>query len=363
MHTPERGMSLVEVMVAVAIGMIGILIIMQAYLTSENFNRTTVGEGSAQTNGAVALFTVERDLRMGGYGINESSLFGCGEIYWYYDNGSTPQYSSNVNPGSTLAKITLAPVYIDDTVTDKPHKIAVMYATSPDMVAPSSIKSFNPHSSVAELTGTLGFHKNDLILLANAGGCTLAKITKDPESLKIQFNPGVNGQYNPAAWGSFPTNYAEGDKIVNLGVPKIRTYAIVDDTLQVSDALLQAAGQSALDIVDGIVDMRAQYGMDNGAGGAAPANDGVVDEYTNTQPATAADWKQLLSVRIAVLARIGNYEKPSGAACEATTSANAPKWANNTRDFTFPEGLPSCYRYRVFETTVPLRNLIWALTP
>jgi large subunit ribosomal protein L9 len=27
--------------------------------------------------------------------------------------------------------------------------------------------------------------------------------------------------------------------------------------------------------------------------------------------------------------------------------------------FTLPDGLPSCYKYRVFETVIPLRNMIW----
>ena len=37
MRRAQRGMSLIEVLVAVAIGMIGILIMSQAYLTSDEF--------------------------------------------------------------------------------------------------------------------------------------------------------------------------------------------------------------------------------------------------------------------------------------------------------------------------------------
>jgi type IV pilus assembly protein PilW len=353
MRALQRGMSLVEVMVAVVIGMIGILIIMQAYLTSDNFNRSTLGEGGAQINGAVALFTVERDLRMSGYGINSSSLLNCNDIYWYYE----PNYSSNVTPGSPLPKIKLTPVYIDSTVT--PHVITVMYATGPEMAVPSKITGFKAASSEIDVSGTLGFRANDLILLVNGTGCTLSKITYvQGTANKLQVNPGVSAPYNPPAWGAFPTTYGPNDLIVNLGDPKVRSYSIVNNSLRVTDAFLQAAGATPFDLVDGIVDLRAQYGKDNGAGGAV-ANDGVVDEYSNVQPANAAEWIQVKSVRIGVLARIGNYEKPAGAACDATTAANAPAWDGGA--FTVPEGLPSCYRYRVFETIVPLRNLIWSM--
>jgi type IV pilus assembly protein PilW len=62
-----------------------------------------------------------------------------------------------------------------------------------------------------------------------------------------------------------------------------------------------------------------------------------------------------------MLARIGNYEKPaSGANCDATTAA--PTWTGGSFpavDIATVTSQDRCYRYRVFETTVPLRNMIW----
>ena len=77
MTTRQNGMTLVEILVAVAIGMIGIVIITQAYLTSDNFNRSTLGESGAQTNGLIGLYTIERDVRNAGYGIADSAALGC----------------------------------------------------------------------------------------------------------------------------------------------------------------------------------------------------------------------------------------------------------------------------------------------
>lgn len=354
MRLRQSGLSLVEVMVAVAIGMIGILIIMQAYITGDRFNRSTLGEGGAQTNGLIALYTLERDVRMAGYGLSTSGVLGCGDIYWYYD----PAYSSNVG-GGTLPNITLAPIVIEVNATASvPNKITAMYSTASERMIPGKINGFNAKSSEVSVDGTKGFHEGDLILLVNSTGCTLGKVTHvQGVAQKIQLNPGIDGKQNPPAWGSFPTNYNSGDAILNLGDPVLRTYQIGNGKLQVIDALLSTGTATPVDLVDEIVDLRALYGKDTN-------DDGVVETWDNIKPATSLDWLRVHTVQIGILARIGNYERPSvpGGDCDATTVA--PTWSGGS----FPAvniatvtSQDRCYRYRVFETTVPLRNIIWRM--
>jgi type IV pilus assembly protein PilW len=361
-------MTLVEIMVAVMIGMIGILIITQSYLVNDRFNRSTLGEGGAQTNGLIALYTVERDVRMSGYGLNSSGALGCGNIFWYFD----PAYSSNV-AGGTLQNLTLAPVVITKGATaDIPDQITVMYSNSSDRMMPTNIAAFNASSSEVSVDGTDGFNVGDLILLVGSTGCTMGKITQvQPGPQKLQLNPGVSGPQNPPAWGSFPTTYNSGDAMLNLGNPVIRKYFIPKaadaalgigiNKLAVADGWFNTGFATNSPLVDGIVDMRALYGKDNGTGGTA--NDGIVDTYDNVTPTTGDQWLQVIAVRIAILARIGNYEKPSsGANCDATTDAKPPTWSGGTFgaiDLATPTSQDRCYRYRVFETTIPLRNMIW----
>ena len=93
----EAGMSLVELMVAMLIGLIGIVIITHLYVTNDQYKRSTTGAGTAQVNGAVALYTLEREIRMAGYGINHSEALNCTCVaplcsplqYWYKTNTST----------------------------------------------------------------------------------------------------------------------------------------------------------------------------------------------------------------------------------------------------------------------------------
>jgi type IV pilus assembly protein PilW len=76
-------------------------------------------------------------------------------------------------------------------------------------------------------------------------------------------------------------------------------------------------------------------------------------------------WQQVLSIRLAVLARSDHYERPepAGSPCTATTNTNAPTWVGGNfpalGDLSNTANPARCYTYRVFETVVPLRNMIW----
>ncbi len=70
------GFTLVEVMVAMVIGLIGILIVLQVFSTVESQRQATTGSGDAQNNGAIALHSLQRDVRQAGYGINALNVLG-----------------------------------------------------------------------------------------------------------------------------------------------------------------------------------------------------------------------------------------------------------------------------------------------
>ncbi len=366
MRTRQLGMSLVEVLVAVAIGLIGILIITEAYLTSDKFNRSTMGEGGAQTNGTIALFTIERDVRQAGYGIADSRAFGCGTVSYYVD----PNYSANL--GGTLPNVSLAPVLIT-TTAGQPDQISVMYSSAAARVAPVALTAASSNTNMT-VDGTYGFNPGDLVLAVNLAGapnCSLRKLTNiAPVSSQLQYNPGASGQYNPPGVGLLPS-YAKDDLVFDLGQPTVRNFSIVNGNLRTTDSLLSAGGTTSFDAVDGIIDLRAQYGKDNGVNNGTvsnttyAANDGIIDGFDNAAPVTAADWSQVLALRVAVLSRIDNYEKPSvpGGNCDATTVM--PTWSGSGADPFTAINIASvtsqdrCFRYRVFETVIPLRNMIW----
>ncbi len=365
----EAGMSLVELMVGMLIGLIGIVIITHLYITNDRYKRSTTGAGAAQVNGAVALYTLEREIRMGGYGINHSAALGCtcagvncSPVQYYYN-----AFSSFPPAGAAAGALpprVIAPVLITDTPGGA-DSITVLYSAANERMLPAAISEVTvaPNHDY-KVDGIQGFQDNNLILVSQGGTCLLRQVSKVQNGTTMLEHR--TGPYNPVA--SFGPGFTAGAAVFNLGTPTAiggpvwRTFSIGQNRLQAEDVLRTLATWPAAaapqQLVDDIVDLQAQYGKDDGTGGAV-ADDGAVDVWDAVPPADATAWRRVLAVRVAVLARSQNYEKPTvaGGPCDATTALNAPAWSGGP--LTVPGGLPSCYRFRVFETVIPLRNMIW----
>ena len=349
----QSGFSLIEILVGMAIGLIGIVLINQAQIVFEGYKRSTAGAGESQVNGALALYAIERDLRMAGAGVAHSQAFNCTYIQWYY-NGT----SSQPPTARSLPELYMPPVRII-TGTGVPDQIYILASSATDRVMPGTLNQ-GASTFVSDLAvdNPYGYAANDFIAIQTGTSCYMGRVVADPSTTgnRLRHDNSTGSLYNPPAGGSFP-GISSGSLIFNLGsAPMMRTYAISSNNLLATDALDIVTGGTADTVANDIVDLRAQYGMDDGSGGGT-ANDGVVDQFTTTTPTTAVGWQQVLAIRIGVLARSQAYQRPDppGSACTATTAA--PTWTGGT--FTTPETIPSCYRYSVFETVVPLRNMIW----
>jgi type IV pilus assembly protein PilW len=365
---PRRlaGMSLIELMVGMVIGLIGIVIITHLYLVNEEYKRSTTGSGQAQVNGAIALFSLERDVRMSGYGFAHSGAFGCtcagagcSPVQYFYNN--VYSFPPAAAAAGALQSLSLAPIVITQSLAGTTDGLTVLYSSNQQRMLPGTTQDNMANAGAAiRVDGTAGYTVGDMLIVAQGASCAMMQITAiDSGASQLQHT--VNTR-NPNAGGTLPV-FTQGALVFNMGTPVWRRYSISSNRLQLQDMFGLPAGTAAQDIVDDIVDLQAEYGLDDGVSGGT-ADDGQVDSWSVTTPTTVAGWRRVLAVRIGVLARSGNYERPAtpGGACAATTAT--PTWsgsatAGGVSVFTVPDGLPSCYKYRVFETAIPLRNMIW----
>jgi type IV pilus assembly protein PilW len=137
-----------------------------------------------------------------------------------------------------------------------------------------------------------------------------------------------------------------------MGAMVRRQYFVQGGQLMMQDLSLPvgAAPLNPVPIADGIVAIRTRYGRDTNS-------DGYIDLYDVTAPAEA---RELVAVQVAVVARGAQLEKA------AVSPATLPLWPAGTVANGGAVALDATaqrYRYRVYQTTVPLRNVIWTNDP
>jgi len=364
----SRGFSLVEVLVAAAIGIIASLAIFQVFAVFEGQKRTTASGGEAQTSGTLALFTVERELRQAGYGINNFEFLGC-------------QIQGRDSLSATNFTLELIPVKITQGALGAPDTVTVMYGNGDQLPNPANITQNMPSaSSDFKVSNRYGFEEGNIVIAAEAGkDCTLAQVSNLPGALgqtdNLIHNPGTytdpatgtqkDIRYNPSAMppGS-GVAYTTNAKLFNLGeLPANNIYSVQNGQLMQQQALFAAIPPAATPLYDGIVQLQAQYGRDDGINNGTvtlptyTADDGIIDKFDEAAPASAADWARVFAVRLAVVVRSNLQEKPDpDGVCRITTVA--PSWAGGAISLAADPNW-QCYRYKVFQTVVPIRNMIW----
>lgn len=332
----ERGFSLIELMIAMVIALLATLAIFQTFAVFEGQKRTTVSGADAQEDGLMALSAVEREVRLAGLGV---AGLNCDTINAYNENRVPPDYV-----------LSTVPVLVEqDTPAAGSDRITLFYADSRYGTIPATIKSPMPDSS-AELNVNfgIGFQQGELLLVSEGTKpCTIIQASQDGQKTGVDWNL----QHNPG--GSFPNNppggqnifppggYGSGAKVTNLGDFANLQFYVANSNLMVRDVNRPDDATNPIALIGGIVAIRAQYGRDTNA-------DGLIDVWDNAAGITK---KQVLAVRLGVIARSGLFER------DEVTTAAVPFWPAGPSFV--PAGDDRFYRYKVYNTIIPLRNVLW----
>ena len=352
-----RGFTLVEIMVAVVIGLIGSIIIFQVLSVSESQKRTTTGAGDALQNGLLALFAIERDARMAGYGVNYAPLLGCNVI-------------AHDATGPRDFNFPLVGVLIADAAAGAPDSIGFVYGSSSLLVGSAKLTQTSAVGAMQnKVANRFGFQQGELVLIGQTGkNCSVREVTSLPNTVgatdQVNHIVTATSRYNKnggltETYSAWDNTAGTGGRLFGLGLaPVAGVYSIQNNALVFQNLFTDLA---PITLTENIVQLQAEYGKDmNDDGTVDPAGAGG-DVWEATPPVTSADWKRVLAVRVAVVARSAEPEQRmtgQGAACSTTTAA--PTWRNPPTPISVAAD-PNwqCYRYRVFETVVPLRNIIW----
>lgn len=366
------GFSLVEVMVAMVVGLLGMIVMMQVFAMFEGQKRSTTGSGEAQNTGAITLYSLQRDLQQAGFGTSSLGMLGCNLTLPL--PLSAPTTTVTINNMAPLT-INAAAVVPGDANTDT---LLIYYGNSSSPTEGDGLAA-TPTGSDYPMQTPTSFGIGDQVIgvpptrlpLPAFNPVWLSTCTSTLNLIKVIASGGTASP--PTSTITTATAMAgviNNSLVYNLGPgPTIRAYAIRNSNLTVCDYTVSNCGDASqvantqvwMPVASNMVSLRAQYGRDTSA-----AMDGIVDLYDQTTPANACDWIKTSAVRIALVARNEQFEKTA-------VTAKAPVWdggpasgvaATPAGSATTPINLAANakwqnYRYKVFQTTIPLRNVTW----
>jgi type IV pilus assembly protein PilW len=371
----EAGFTIVELMVGVLVGLIATVVMFQVFAVSEAQKRTTTGAGDAQQNGVGSVFLMERDARMAGYSMSYFPLLGCLVNGWY-------------EPANQPFTFRMAPFVIADG-GPTPDTVTFAIGDARGFTAPEKLKQDTPDAAAPfYVNNRYGFALGDLMIVTDTGkDCTLYQVSSLPSpgavdtigrlpgnfvdvnglARQTKFNR-VGGVPPGTLYRSWNGSTQIGGRLLNIGQnPTVVTYALQGNQLVAIDGLVPGGAPTL--ISDGIVQFQVQYAFDadgdnsvsSTALNTAVLNPGLGDQWSDALPAapTTAMWQGIVGIRLAIVSRSMTPEKakPDGT-CDTTTAF--PTWlAKGVPLDLSADPLWMCYRYRVFELTVPARNRMW----
>jgi type IV pilus assembly protein PilW len=355
MRTRQQGMSLVELMVGI---LVGVLVVMAASgsLTFFEAQRTTSLSGNAAMNsGMMGGYILQRDLRNAGLGLMNAAQLACTRVNLYF-NGATRADGSAV-----------APVQIVDGGAG-PDTISIFFADSVLGSAPMTLtRGLTTAGENLHVSSASGVQNGDVVLIAGNAAtdpCSVAQISNivpGPADIDLVRNAGATYPWNPAspagAFASAPL-YSAGGVVMRTGNNITwRNYSAAGGALTVRDQITNTSVQVATNLVT----LQAQYGVTDGISNIVRGWVDATNEWVNP---TADLIMRIRAVRFSVIVRSARKEILNDGSGNCSTTAVAPSaWSDVAPLDLSADPDWKCYRYQVYASIVPLKNVVWSVAP
>jgi len=364
-RSTQAGFTLVEILVGLGIGLLATVVIIQVMSVFEVQRRTTTGTADAQTNGGIALYVISRELSMAGYPLLPVT------------NSALECTALTINGvADATVPIRVSPVAVADGVSDA---ITMRYGTSIMGGVPTQF-SAAPVGNVVAVISNLGCAAGDIALITSGTTCAITTATA------------VTGNTVPNMTLTLAntTGAATGANVACMGTWNEVTYRVNAGNLERCVlATAAAAGGDCnpatvnnanfIPSVAGVVNLQVQYGVSAAGLPNSDPNFNQIVQWVDAKTVGGLNWaapavvdrNRIKALRLAVVARNAKKELavvPSSTVCSSLTAA-APTglcaWAGTAASpapaiDVSADANWQYYRYRVFETIIPLRNIIWA---
>lgn len=336
---PPRGLTLVELMIALLLGLLLTAGIIHVFIGTQQTNRTQEAMSSVQETGRFALDILARDVRQAGYG-------GCpGSVNNLLDTASSDYDPELHEPGDG---------FIDGDVPPGHLRGDILTVSSMNTVGGGPFEAAGGTQPAFQLDeGDPKQVKQGQILLIvdpATGVCEQFQNVPAQQGV-INRGPGQNvdpGNIGPAG----QVDYTDFQGPIDLLSLSSRTYYVGTSSDGSTSSLYRRTTTSGGDgnpsheveeIVSGVYDMSVEYGLKN------DPSDLVVSTYRWASDMSATDWSNAAAVRVHLLVYNGDednvVDQPRQNHYFPTSSGNL-------------FNAPDRRLYQTFSTTIGARNLL-----
>jgi type IV pilus assembly protein PilW len=381
----QRGMTMVELLVAMVIALGVTLAVTSLLIAGENHKRTTTSTNDADQTGAFSFNALDKMLRGAGSGFAETAYLSDRGVMGCRLNAAAilPRAGAFPAPfagflGGAPNNLRMAPVLIGQAQSADGISDVIMVMSGSDAAGGVPRQITTPGgSNTLILNNTIGFSASDLVVVSQNGtaDCLLEEVINPLPLGGNTLNLGSTYYTTNAATTNITTlSGSTSTWVTPLGNAAINnlqfllfgvdtTHTLYSYDLLQNQNLVQSPGtaDAPTAIADGVYQMQAIYGIDTNGNGTqdAWAGPGDLNYDINTVMTTPATMESIVSVRIALVVRGEYYDKnvvspPTLTLFNGLTNAGGASLSQqvnlNAND--------QHYRYRLFEFTVPLRNMI-----
>ena len=286
----QRGVSLVELMVAITIGLILLAGVFSIFFSSKVTYFANEKTARLQESGRVAIDLLAHDVRSAGYmgcarGSFNSLLNSSTTLLWNYSlplQGFESDGVSAWSPAITAGTLVPAPIAAGDIVVVRTvRRDALALRLEADLAGLSS----NP-TTVHDPSIQAG----QIMLITDCMVSTVFQVTGNTAGVITHATGGTSPGNSTTDLGKI---FAEGARLAPL---ETVTYYLANEPVTNEPSLYRQTGntQPADLLIEGVEGMQIAYGVDTGT-------DRIADEYRSA--ATVANWDRVLSVSISLLVR------------------------------------------------------------
>lgn len=301
----QKGLSLIELMIAITLGLVLMGGVIQMFLSSRQVFTTQQAMARIQESGRLAMEFMARDIRMAGYmgcmtrttGEITNTLNDSDDFDYEFDVGIIGYSASNV-PADIFD-----PAPSDDTdivvIRSASGEGAHVTDTNESAQVFTSITSTEPAACSNGTNRISGMCIGDIVIVADCVKARIFQVTNLQTSggklNVVHSSSGATPGNAQASWGgnSAPDNekFEPGAEVMTAS----NTAYYVAEGASGRPSLWQRSNRDNLELLEGVEKMSLRYGVDTNG-------DVIPDAYRTAAQVTAAnDWPSVLSVRIELL--------------------------------------------------------------